>query len=412
MKQSQGLSTKIMHSDRLLNPEHGAIHKPIHTSLAYGHEISEDLAHIFQGKKEGYSYNRMSNPTVAALEQKICLMEEGVSTLVFSTGMSAISSMLISLLKSDDHVVASKFLFGNTRGVFEKLREMGIDVSFVDATSKNAVEAAIKDSTRLVYVETIANPVTQVADLYGIGELCATKEIPFIVDNTIGTPCLFKPKNAGASLIIHSLSKYICGHANALGGCVVDTGLFDWSTFPNIHEIYKEDFPVDKWVTAQMMARGRRDFGGALAPEAAHHISVGSETLQLRMNKNCQNAIAIAEFLESHGNVKKVYYPGLKSHPQHERAKQLFKVGFGGLLSFELDPDIDCFKFLDRLKIVVTSVNIGDNRTLAVPVAHTIFYEMGSQRRQSAGISDSMIRLSIGIEDTEDLIDDFAIALQ
>jgi O-acetylhomoserine (thiol)-lyase len=209
--------------------------------------------------------------------------------------------------------------------------------------------------------------------------------------------------------VVNALTKYIGGHGNALGGAVTDTGLFDWARFPNIYESYKGAEARLQGIT-QVRKKGLRDWGASLAPEQAHHLAAGAETLALRMERACANASALAEYLARHRGVRAVYYPGLASHPQHGLARELFSA-FGALLSFELDPGIDCFDFLDRLRNVVLSSNLGDNRTLAIPVAHTIYWEMGPERRKSMGIADSLIRVSVGIEDRDDLIADFEQAL-
>jgi O-acetylhomoserine (thiol)-lyase len=249
-----------------------------------------------------------------------------------------------------------------------------------------------------------------VADLRRIGELCKQRGILYIVDNTMTTPYLFRPKSVGAGLVINALTKSIGGHGNALGGSLTDTGVYDWSRFPNIYENYKKAAPT-QWGLAQIRAKGLRDFGASLAPEAAHHIAVGAETLALRMERTSSNALALAEMLEADERVAAVHYPGLKSHPQHGISTELFR-SHGSLLSFELKDGIDCFDFLNRLKLAIPASNLGDTRTLVIPVAHTIFYEMGAERRASMGIAESLIRVSVGIEDADDLLDDFACALE
>ena len=304
---------------------------------------------------------------------------------------------------------SSAYLFGNTNSLFATLQNLGIEVSFVDATDLNEVKAAIKENTRLVFVETIANPVTQIADLAGIGALCKSENLIYCVDNTMTSPHLFSPKSVGASFSVNSLTKYIGGHGNALGGAITDTGLYDWSNFANIFDDYKNQ-DVKLWGITQVKKKGLRDIGASLGPEAAHHLAVGSETLSLRMNKACSNAQAIAEFCAAHPKVNQVYYPGLPTHPQHDRARDLF-TGFGGIMSLDLLEGVDCFDVLNALDNVVSSSNLGDTRTLAIPVAHTIYYEMGAQRRASMGIADSMIRFSIGIEEIDDLLADFETAL-
>jgi O-acetylhomoserine (thiol)-lyase len=406
---ARGFTTAILHSDRATAIEHGALHKPLHLSVAYGYRDSRDLAAVFQGKAQGYAYGRQGNPTSAALEAKINAMEGGVATVAFATGMAAIGAVMLALLAEGDHVVASQFLFGNTVSMFGTLAGRGTPFTFVDATDCANVAAAITPETKAVFVETIANPRTQVADLARIGALCAERGILYVVDNTMTSPWLFRPKSVGAGLVVNALTKYIGGHGNALAGSVTDTGLFDWERFPNILDHYKSARP-QMWGITQLRKKGLRDWGGTLAAEQAHHIAVGAETLALRMERTCANALALAEFLEAHPRVRAVHYPGLTSHPQHALAGELFGR-YGGLLSFELAEGCDCFELLNRLEFVVSSSNLGDNRTLAIPVAHTIFWEMGAARRAEMGIAESLVRLSVGIEDRDDLIEDFRRAL-
>ena len=405
-----GFTTTTLHSDRQKPIEHGALHKPIHTSVAFGYNDARDLAAVFQGKQSGYRYGRQGNPTVTALEDKITKMENGIGSICFATGMAAIAAIVAALLREGDHVIASTFLFGNTSSMWQTVNGQGPRVTFVDATDVAHVAAAITPSTRMVFVETIANPRTQVADLKRIGALCAQHGIVYVVDNTMTSPYLFQPKDVGASLIVNALTKSIGGHGNALGGSVTDTGLFDWTRYPNIFDTYKKAAPL-QWGLAQIRSKGLRDFGGSLGPEAAHHLSVGSETLALRMDRECANALALARMLEADDRVAAVHYPGLESHPQHVISTALFRA-YGSLFSFELREDVDCFDYLNRLQLAITASNLGDIRTLVIPVAHTIFFEMGAERRAAMGIAESLIRVSVGIEDTDDLLDDFRQALQ
>ena len=405
----KGFNTTNLHSDRRDNPEHGVLHKPVHPSVAYGYEDARHLAEVFQGKRAGYNYGRQLNPTVTALQNRITQMEQGIASVAFATGMAAISSALLALLKEGDHIISSAFLFGNTNSFFGTLKRLGIEVTFVDATEACFVESAIQENTKLVFVETIANPVTQVADLKAIGELCKINSLIYCVDNTMTSPHLFLPKKVQASLIVNSLTKYIGGHGNALGGIITDTGLYDWSEFGNIYDAYRTEKSELQGIT-QIKKKGLRDMGASLGPEAAHHLATGSETLSLRIEKACENAQVLAEFCDNHPKIKKAYFPGLSNHPQHERAKQLFK-GFGTIFSVDLKEEVNCFDFLNKMDCIVSSSNLGDNRTLAIPVAHTIYYEMGAERRASMGISDSMVRFSVGIEEVADLLTDFEQAL-
>jgi len=404
-----GFTSAILHSDRRSGIEHGSIHKPVHTAVTFTYDDARDLAAVFQGEQAGYSYGRQVNPTINALQNKISLMEGGVATAAFSTGMAAIGTTLFALLRQGDHMVSSSFLFGNTNSLFNSFAAQGIEVTFVDATDVAEVENAIQPNTRLVFVETIANPRTQVTDLTRIGALCDQRGLIYFVDNTMTTPYLFQPRSVQASLVINSLTKYIGGHANALGGSVTETGLYDWREYPNLYDTYKKGDP-STWAITQIKKKGLRDFGASLAPEAAHHISVGSDTLALRLERACSNAMQLADYLNGHPKVAKVYYPGLPGHSEHKRSRELFRH-FGAVFSVELDDSIDCFDFLNNLDLVISTSNLGDTRTLGIPVAHSIYYEMGAQRRASMGIVDSLVRISVGIEEAEDLLADFKQAL-
>ena len=404
-----GFTTTILHSDRQKPIEHGSLHKPIHTAVAYGYRDARELADVFQGKRSGYRYGRQGNPTVSALEEKITRMEDGLATLCFSTGMAAVGALVQGLLRSGDHVISSAYLFGNTNSLWQTVQLQGMPVSFVDATKVEAIEQALTPATRMVFVETIANPRTQIADLEKIGALCRERGILYVVDNTITSPYLFRPKKVGASIVINALTKSIGGHGNALGGSLTDTGLFDWTAYPNIAESYKRFAPA-QWGLAQLRAKALRDFGGALGPEAAHHLAVGAETMALRIERESASAMALATMLSDDERVAAVYYPGLLSHPQHAMATSLFRA-YGGLLSFELKDGIDCFDYLNRLRLAIPASNLGDTRTLVIPVAHTIYHEMGPARRAKMGIAESLIRVSVGIEETDDLLEDFRQAL-
>jgi O-acetylhomoserine (thiol)-lyase len=408
-KAERGFTTAILHCDRDAPIEHGALHKPLHLSVAYAYKDVAELIDVFQGRQSGYAYGRQGNPTTAALEAKVNAMESGVATVCFSTGMAAIGATLLSLLRGGDHIVASSFIFGNTNSLLATLHDHGTPVTFVDATQVEHVERALTPATRLVFVETIANPRTQVADLARIGELCRQRNLLYVVDNTMTSPWLFRPTTVHAGLIINALTKYIGGHGNALGGAVTDTGHFDWTKFPNIADSYRTQKPA-MWGITQIRKKGLRDWGGTLVAEQAHHIAAGAETLALRMTRQCANAQALADFLMSHPKVSAVHYPGLAIHPEYHRAQALFRAP-GALFSFELAAGHDVLAVLNRLRVVVLSSNLGDNRTLAIPVAQTIYWEMGAERRAGMGIADSLVRVSVGIEDGEDLIADFAQAL-
>jgi O-acetylhomoserine (thiol)-lyase len=407
---NRALTTDNVHSDRRFGVEHGGIHKPIHTSVQYGFDRVEDLIGAFQGTyKGGYQYARQGTPTTAALEAKITALENGVGTVCFATGMGAISAVFLTLLRAGDHLVASRYIFGNTNSLLGTMEGLGVAVDKVDACSVEAVAAAIRPETRMVFVETIANPRTQVADLQRIGELCRERGLIYVVDNTITSPALFRPRAVGASLVINSLTKTIAGHGEALGGAVTDTGLFDWAPYPNIFAPYRKGDPKG-WGLLQIRKKGLRDTGATLSSEQAHRISVGSETLSLRVQRASSTALALAQWLERHPKIDAVHYPFLPSHAQHERAKSLFAAG-SWLLSFELSDPTTLVEVLNRLSLPIKATGLGDTRTLIIPVAPTIFWEAGQEARAAMGIAEGLIRLSVGLEDEADLIADFEHAL-
>lgn len=406
---SKGFTTNTVHHDRLLNPDSGAVHYPIVNSVLFGYDNPQDLVDIFQGKQAGHAYARQSTPTTDALQSLITQMEGGTSSLVFASGMAAISTLFFTLLKAGDHVVASRFLFGNTPSLLNTFKRFGVEVTLVDVTDVALVEDAIEDNTKFVFTETIANPVTQIADLSAIGALCQKRNIPFVVDNTMTPSYLFKAKDVGASLITCSLTKYVSGHGTVTAGAVIETGLYDWKSFSNILDSFRH-LETAAQVMTQIKKKGLRDFGACLSSDSAQIISVGAETMGLRMDRACSNALALAQFLDQHPKIASVYYPGLTQHPQHSLAKKYFKH-FGAIVSFDPIADIDPVKLLSELTTVISATHLGDNRTLALPVAQTIFWEMGLENRQRAGISENMIRMSVGIEDEMDLIADFSNAL-
>ncbi|GAC14878.1 cystathionine gamma-synthase family protein [Aliiglaciecola lipolytica] len=404
---NKGFTTRLVHADRRLNkPQDGAVHFPTSNSVLFEYEDVNDLVEVFQGKKLGHVYSRSSSSSNAALQNILADIEGGIAAVTFATGMAAISSMLLALLKHNDHIIVSQFLFGNTSSLMATLSDLGIRVSYVDTTDISAVEREVNNDTKLVFTETIANPVTQVADLAALGELCEANKLLFIIDNTMTPGFIFDAKAVKASLTVSSLTKYIAGHGSVLGGAVVDTGLFDWSEYANIFELYRVGDPVN-WGMTQIRKKGLRDLGATLSPDSAHQISLGLETMALRIEKTCNNALRLATYLQGHSKVENVYYPGLADHPQHYIARELFAGNYGGVFSMDLAPGLDVHKFLNLLETVIIATHLGDTRTLCLPVASTIFYENGPQQREKMGINDNMIRFSVGIEDIDDIVADF-----
>ncbi|KAF4530908.1 hypothetical protein B566_EDAN018950 [Ephemera danica] len=403
--------TRLLHADRLGGAEHGAAHKPIHPSVQWGFDNVEDLVGVFQGTlKNAYNYGRQGTPTTAALEAKITLLEGGKGSISFATGMAGLTALFLTLLKAGDHLVSSKHVFGNTNSLLGTMGDLGIHVTKVDAASAATVAAALQPNTRMVFVETVANPGTQVPDLAGIGKLCRERGLLYVVDNTITSPALFQPRTVGAGLVLNSLTKTIAGHGNALGGAVTDTGEFDWRHYPNIAASYRQGDPAG-WGLQQVRKKGLRDMGGSLSSDVAHRIAVGAETLALRIAHTSATALALATFLETHPAVARVRYPFLPSHPQHARATELFKAG-SWLFSFELRDATRMNAVLNAMQLCIKATGLGDTRTLVIPVAPTIFWEAGAAVRADMDIADGLVRVSVGLEDAADLIHDFDQALR
>lgn len=431
-KQTRGVATNILHHDLEYGTAHGGIHFGIDPSVTFGYKDVNDLVAVFQNRQSGYAYSRNSSPTTGALESKVTVLEGGRSSLVYATGLAAISSLFIALLKEGDHIIVSRYLFGNTYSFFNTLVRLGFDVSFVDTCNSKKVLEALQPNTKFFFTETIANPGTQIPDLTGIAHVLAAhkkkggRKIISVIDNTITTPYLFKPKKMGFAFSVNSLTKFIAGQGSVLAGSLTDLGewkgLGDENILPSYQNLKPEDCQM-----VQVRKKGMRDLGATLSPFGAHLVALGMETLTLRMDKHLENAQAVATYLEKHPKVAKVHYPGLKAHPQHAWAKKWFK-GYGAILSFVLqeprrrknsnikntggfsknDP---AYQFMNALKIIIRSSHLGDSRTLAIPVAKTIFNEMGPTGRAQMGIAEQQIRLSVGLEDQRDLLNDLEQAL-
>ncbi|CCG18951.1 Cys/Met metabolism PLP-dependent enzyme [Taylorella asinigenitalis 14/45] len=411
MNNENSLITNVLHSDRKLEIDTRPIQYPIHATLHYAFDKVEDLIATFQSKP-GYAYSRQGTPTTTALETKINAMEEGVGTVCCSSGMAAITGVFLTLLKAGDHFICSHYIFGNTNSFFSTLMRFGVEVTFVDTTRVDDLEAALRPNTKLVFSESIANPMTQVSDLKGIGDFCEKHGLIFFLDNTMLTPVVLKGSDVKASLVMHSLSKSMGGHANALGGSITDTGLYDWSNYPNIHERYRKG-DSKKWAITQIKKKYLRDMGATLSADSAHKISVGLETVELRVKRAHENALGLAKYLEQSPYFKNVKYPGLKSHAQHELASSLTGGNaYGFLISAELSENLDMKTVLNNFKTIILASHLGDNRTLCIPVAQTIFYEMSQETLNNMNISHNTLRFSVGIELLLDIIKDIEQAVE
>ncbi|BBM88912.1 hypothetical protein COTS27_00599 [Spirochaetota bacterium] len=425
----KGLTTELLHNANAPKDPHGGVHPAIQRSVTYTYDSVEELIGAFQGNlpkdhPSGFTYARSSSPTVTHLESRINHLENGISTVCTATGMAAIILPILALLRAEDHIITSKHLFGNTVNLFNTLKRFGIDLDCVDMTDMREIEAAIKPGkTRIIFLETISNPLTYIPDLENIQALAAHHDIITIVDNTLTTPYFFKPQKLGFTFSHHSLTKYLGGHAAALGGSLTDLGTMKWQNSPNVLDFYKTTATAarsNSLAMQQIRKKGLRDMGSTLSADSAATIALGLETFVLRIERIKSNIKEIALYLEKHPKVARVYHPTLRSHPHHNRMNDWFsctgsqkKEYFGsGILSFELKPPHDMLKMINCLKIFRRATHLGDTRSLVIPVAPTIFFESGRNRRQYLGISENLIRLSIGIEEVEDLLTDLAEALK
>ena len=396
---------------------------PIVQSTTYQYGDPDYLADIFDLKATGHMYTRISNPTIEALEKKISLLEGGVGALAVSSGQSATLLSLLNICSNGQHIIAASSLYGGTMTLLSTtFKKVGIEVDFVDQSlSVEEFLKYVKPDTRAVFAETISNPGTEVLDIKKMSELAKKIDVPLIIDNTIATPYLCNPFEYGANIITHSTSKYLDGHAISLGGAIVDGGNFNWDNgkFPELTEpdpsyhgiSYTETFKEQAYIVKARMQL-LRDLGNTMSPFNAFLTNLGMETLVLRMKKHSENALALARFLESHPKVAWVSYPGLESHRDHELAKQYLPLGASGLLTFGVKGGREeAGEFIRNIDLVSLVVHLGDVRTLVLHPATTTHRQLTDEELNAAGIGPEMIRVSVGIENIEDIIEDFRKAL-
>lgn len=401
----RGFTTKAIHSGMLKKDVHGALRMPVYDSVAFEFDNSNDLKLAFEGKKPCHSYSRITNPTVEDFEQRIKLLSDAFGVVAVSSGMAAISNIIMAIAEAGTNIVTTKFIFGNTYSLFEKtLKPWGLEVRYADMTDFSNIEEKFDSKTRAVFLETITNPQLQVADIQKIAELSAKHDIPLIIDGTLTTPYIFKSKDYGVAVEIISSTKYISGGAATVGGLIIDNGIFDWKKSPRMNEASKKYGPYA--LISHLKREVYRNLGSCLSAHNAFLQTLGLETLALRVNKSCENALHIANFLQESDKVKSVNYPGLTSSQYNEISKRQFRNRAGGLLTFELSGQAECFKFMDALGFIRRATNLNDNKTLVIHPSSTIFCEYTPEEKAAMGVSDSMIRMAIGIEDIEDLFDD------
>ncbi len=390
MKNALEFATLAVHAGEAPCPATGALDTPIYQSTTYVAANSDEMAAVYGEEKPGYMYTRYGNPTIHALEEKVAALEGGEAALAFSTGMAAISSAILGYVKAGDHVVAARSLYGAAYNFLnKKLPRMGASTTFVTSTRVEDFEKALRPNTRLIYFETPSNPVLEILDIAALAQLGRARGIPSMIDNTFASPALQQPHRLGVTVVVHSATKYLCGHGDAMGG--IASGPKDY-----IAELSREVI---------------RDFGGVISPFNAWLILRGIRTLHLRMPAHCSNAQRIAEFLARHPKVERVNYPGLPSHPDHDVAKKQMKA-FGAMISFEVKGGYESGKkVMDRVKIFSRAASLGDTRSLIVHSASTSHRAVPREQRLAVGITDGLVRLSVGVEGAEDLIQDLEEAL-
>jgi len=423
MTRSYGFDTLQIHAGARPDPATGARQVPIYQTTAYVFRDADHAAALFNLQEVGYIYSRLTNPTVAALQERVATLEGGAGAVCCSSGHGAQIMALFPLMGPGRNVVASTRLYGGTITQFSQtIRRFGWSAKFADTDDLAAVEAAIDDDTRAIFCESIANPGGYVTDIPALAKIADKHGIPLIVDNTTATPYLCRPIEQGATLVVHSMTKYLTGNGTVTGGVVVDSGTFDWSAndkFPSLsapepayHGLkFHETFGALAF-TFHGIAIGLRDLGMTLNPQAAHYTLMGIETLSLRMQRHVENAQKIAAWLEADPRIEAVTYAGLPSSPWHDRAKALYPKGAGALFTVALKGGYEaCIKLVDSLELFSHVANLGDTRSLIIHSASTTHRQLTPEQQTAAGAAPNVVRLSIGIEDADDLIADLDQAL-
>jgi O-acetylhomoserine (thiol)-lyase len=423
MTEPLGFDTLAIHAGTAPDPATGARQVPIYQTTAYVFRDADHAAKLFNLQEVGYIYSRLTNPTVSALANRVCALEGGAGAICCSSGHAAQLMALFPLMQPGCNVVASSRLYGGTIQQFSNtIRKFGWSAKFVDTDDLQAVEAAIDENTRAVFCETIANPGGYVSDLNALARIADQAGIPLIVDNTTATPYLSRPIEHGATLVVHSATKYLTGNGTVTGGVVVDSGKFDWSQndkFPSLsqpepayHGLNFHAALGAMAFTFHSIAVGLRDLGMTMNPQGAHYTLMGIETLSLRMQRHVENAQIVAEYLEQDPRVEAVTYPGLKSSPYHHRALSMLPKGAGALFTIQVKGGYDaCVKLVDNLKLFSHVANLGDTRSLIIHPASTTHRQLDEAAQIKAGAAPNVVRLSIGIEDVRDIIADLDQAL-
>ncbi|MEM7471578.1 MAG: O-acetylhomoserine aminocarboxypropyltransferase/cysteine synthase family protein [Pseudomonadota bacterium] len=421
--ESYGFDTLQVHAGAAPDPATGARNTPIYQSTAYVFRDAEHAAALFNLQEVGYIYSRLTNPTVAVLQERIATLEGGVGAICCSSGHAAQIMALFPLLQPGKNIVASTRLYGGTVTQFSQtIKRFGWSAKFVDFDDLDAVKAAIDDDTQAIFGEAIANPGGYIMDVRAVADVADAAAIPLIIDNTSATPYLCRPIEHGATLVVHSTTKYLTGNGTVTGGCVVDSGKFDWAAsgkFPSLSEPepayhglkFAETFGPLAF-TFHGIAIGLRDLGMTMNPQGAHYTLMGIETLSLRMERHVENAEKVASWLEKDDRIDFVTYAGLKSSPYFKRVKSVCPKGAGALFTFAVKGGYEaCVKLVDSLEIFSHVANLGDTRSLIIHSASTTHRQLTAEQQEAAGAAASVVRVSIGIEDADDLISDLDQAL-
>ncbi|MBM3565846.1 MAG: O-acetylhomoserine aminocarboxypropyltransferase [Alphaproteobacteria bacterium] len=422
--------TLSLHAGQQPDPATGARAVPIYQTTSYVFEGVDQAAELFNLERPGHIYSRISNPTVAVLEERLAALEGGVGAVATASGQAALCLAVATLMGSGGHIVSARSIYGGSHNVFNyTFPRFGIATTFVDVRDPNAFRAAIRPETRLVFAEVLGNPGLEVLDIPVVTEVAHAHRLPLMVDATFATPYLCRPFDWGADIVMHSATKFLGGHGVAIAGILVDGGRFDWAAargangtplFPTLTEPYPGYHGLvfaDEYGPAAFISRARaeglRDFGACLSPANAFYILQGIETLPVRMARHVANAEAVAAFLATHSAVSWVNHPSLSSHPDHALAKKILPKGAGAIMSFGIKGGREAGRrFIERLKVFSHLANVGDAKSLVIHPASTTHQQMDGQALKAAGVGEDLVRLSIGLEDPSDLIEDLGRALK
>jgi len=424
MTRSPRFDTLALHAGQRPDPVHGARAVPIYQTTSYVFKDTEHAAGLFNLERSGHLYSRISNPTVAVFEERVAALEGGVAAVATASGQAALHLAIVTLMGAGGHIVASSRLYGGTHNMFvHTLPRFGIETTLVDPRNPTNFAKAIQKNTRLVYAETLGNPGLEVLDIPAVADIAHGHGLPLMIDSTFATPYLVKPIDHGADIVMHSATKFIGGHGVAIGGVIVDAGRFDWAgsdKFPTLTKPYAGYHGIvfaDEYGPAAFAMRARaegiRDFGACMSPQTAFYLLQGLETLPVRMERHTANAKAVAQFLDRHASVAWVKYPGLESHPDHALARRLSPKGAGAIMSFGVKGGRAAgARLIERLRVFSHLANVGDAKSLVIHPGSTTHQQMSTEELARAGIGEELVRLSIGLEDASDLIDDLDQALK